>query len=94
MRVHQLIDAGKLSVIDVFENKSRRCRIARATNEQTWGVRIGHLVTLDSIDRRGRTRKPRPTQWRPKRSPVSEDGINPRAGLPESVPYVSGRRSY
>lgn len=47
-RVHQLVKANKLSVIDVFDGQ----------------VRIGHLVTLASIDHRRKTAKPRRTQWR------------------------------
>ena len=52
-RVHQLVKAGKLSVADVFDGRTR----------------IGHLVTLASIDHRRRTVKPRRTQWR-KEAPV------------------------
>jgi hypothetical protein len=47
-RVHQLINADKLSVVDVLEGR----------------VRIGHLVTFASIERRRRTVRPRRTQWR------------------------------
>lgn len=47
-RVHQLVTSGKLSVVDVFDGS----------------IRIGHLVTLSSIDYRRRTVRPRRTQWR------------------------------
>lgn len=50
-RVHQLVNSGKLAVVNVYDG----------------GARIGHLVTLASIDRRRRTSKPRATQWRPER---------------------------
>ena len=52
-RVHQLVKANKLSVVDVFDGR----------------VRIGHLVTLASIESRRRTVKPRRTQWRPHNPP-------------------------
>jgi len=51
-RVHQLVDSGKLVVVDVFDER----------------VRIGHLVTFSSIERRRRTSRPRRTQWRSVRS--------------------------
>ena len=47
-RVHQLANASKLSVVDVFDGNAR----------------IGHLVTIASIDRRRKTVRPRRTQWR------------------------------
>jgi len=51
-RVQQLLKAGKLTVIDVLDERR---------------VRIGHLVTIASIERRRRTVRPRRTQWRPER---------------------------
>ncbi len=51
-RVQQLLKAGKLAVIDVLDERR---------------VRIGHLVTIASIERRRRTVRPRRTQWRPER---------------------------
>ena len=48
-RVYQLIRADKLAVVDVYDGSTR----------------IGHLVTLASIDRRRRAVRPRRTQWRP-----------------------------
>ena len=50
-RIHQLAKENKLTVIDVYARKTR----------------IGHLVTLASIDRRRKTVKPRRTQWRSNR---------------------------
>ena len=47
-RVHQLINAAKLSVVDVYDGD----------------VRVGHLVTFASMERRRRTVRPRRTQWR------------------------------
>ena len=47
-RVHQLLKARKLVAVDVFDE---RC------------TRIGHMVTLASIEHRRRTVRPRPTQW-------------------------------
>ena len=47
-RIQQLIKTDKLAVVDVYDG----------------AIRIGHLVTLASIDRRRRTVKPRRTQWR------------------------------
>ena len=49
-RVHQLLRSKKLRAVDVFDEHR---------------TRIGHMVTLASIERRRRTVKPRPTQWRP-----------------------------
>ncbi len=49
-RVQQLVKAGKLRVIDVRDER---------------GVRIGHLVTMASINHRRRTVRPTKTQWRP-----------------------------
>ena len=51
-RVAQLIRSGKLTVVDVYDGS----------------IRIGHLVTLSSIDHRRRTVRPRRTQWRSARS--------------------------
>ncbi len=51
-RVQQLVKAGKLSIIDVLDERR---------------VRIGHLVTIASIEHRRRTVRPRRTQWRPER---------------------------
>ena len=49
-RVHQLLNAGKLRAVDVYdENRTR----------------IGHMVTLASIANRRRTVRPRRTQWQP-----------------------------
>ncbi len=48
-RVHQLLNARKLSAVDVYDERH---------------VRIGHLVTLASISRRQRLVRPRRTQWR------------------------------
>jgi len=48
-RVHQLLNLKKLIAVDVFDERH---------------VRIGHLVTLASIERRRRTVRPRRTQWR------------------------------
>jgi hypothetical protein len=50
-RVHQLIGSQKLSLVSVYEGKRR----------------IGHFVTLASIDHRRRTARPRRTQWRPQK---------------------------
>ena len=47
-RVHQLLKQGKLSAIDVYDERRKRSR----------------LVTLQSIDYRRRTVRPRRTQWR------------------------------
>ena len=49
-RVHQLVRAKKLAIVDVFGERR---------------ARIGHMVTLASIAHRRRTVKPRRTQWRP-----------------------------
>jgi hypothetical protein len=49
-RVHQLVKARKLTIVDVYDERA---------------VRIGHLVTLTSIARRRRTVRPRRTQWQP-----------------------------
>ena len=49
-RVHQLVRARKLTVVDVYDERH---------------VRIGHMVTLASIAHRCRTVRPRRTQWRP-----------------------------
>lgn len=51
-RVQQLLKAGKLTVIDVLDERR---------------VRIGHLVTMASITHRRQTVRPRRTQWRPER---------------------------
>ena len=56
-RVHQLLKARKLVVVDVFDERR---------------VRIGHMVTLASIARRRRTVRPRLTQWRPVRKKAEE----------------------
>jgi hypothetical protein len=48
-RVQQLVRAEKLKVVDVYDEHR---------------IRIGHLVTLASIDHRRRTVRPRRTQWR------------------------------
>jgi hypothetical protein len=60
-RIHQLIKTDKLTVIDVYDG----------------AIRIGHLVTLASIDRRRRTVKQRRTQWRamPKVTCTGPDSI-------------------
>ena len=50
-RVHQLVKGGRLSVVDVFAGP----------------IRIGHLVTLASIQHRRRTARRRRTQWAPTR---------------------------
>ncbi len=55
-RVHQLVKARKLTIVDIFDD-------GRA--------RIGHMVTLASIAHRRRTVKPRRTQWRSKRTSTS-----------------------
>jgi hypothetical protein len=47
-RVHQLVKTRKVSIVDVYDA----------------GIRIGHLVTLASIEHRRRTVRPRRTQWR------------------------------
>ena len=49
-RVHQLLRARKLAVVDVYDELH---------------TRIGHMVTLASIAHRRRTVRPRRTQWRP-----------------------------
>ncbi len=51
-RVHQLIKTKKLAVMDVYDETH---------------TRIGHLVTIASIEHRRRTVRPRRTQWRPVR---------------------------
>ena len=48
-RVHQLLRAQKLRAVDVYDERH---------------TRIGHMVTLASIEHRRRTVKPRRTQWR------------------------------
>ncbi len=48
-RVHQLLRSRKLRAVDVYDERH---------------TRIGHMVTLRSIERRRRTVKPRRTQWR------------------------------
>ena len=48
-RVHQLVKAKKLAIVDVYDER---------------GIRIGHLVSLWSIAHRRRTVRPRRTQWR------------------------------
>ena len=48
-RVHQLLRSKKLRVVDVYDERH---------------TRIGHMVTLASIEHRRRTVKPRRTQWR------------------------------
>jgi hypothetical protein len=48
-RVHQLLRAKKLTAVDVYDEQR---------------IRIGHMVTMDSISRRRRTVRPRRTQWR------------------------------
>ena len=48
-RVHQLLHSKKLRVVDVYDESH---------------TRIGHMVTLASIERRRRTVRPRRTQWR------------------------------
>jgi hypothetical protein len=78
-RVHQLIKEGKLSTVDVYDDAT---------------VRVGHLVTLASIDHRRRTVRPRRTQWRSYRNGVSLEGLNPATGLPDSIPYVRRNRNY
>ena len=47
-RVHQLLRSKKLRAVDVYDERH---------------TRIGHMVTLASIERRRRTVKPRRTQW-------------------------------
>ena len=47
-RVHQLLRAQKLRAVDVYDEHHSR---------------IGHMVTLASIEHRRRTVKPRRTQW-------------------------------
>jgi hypothetical protein len=47
-RVHQLLRAKKLRVVDVYDEDH---------------IRIGHMVTLASIEHRRRTVRPRRTQW-------------------------------
>jgi len=47
-RVHQLLRAKKLTAVDVYDERH---------------TRIGHMVTLASIERRRRTVRPRRTQW-------------------------------
>jgi predicted transcriptional regulator len=49
-RVHQLLRSQKLRAVDVYDERH---------------IRIGHMVTLASIERRRRTVRPRRTQWRP-----------------------------
>ena len=51
-RIHQLLKAKKLAIVDVYDERR---------------TRIGHLVTLASIAHRRRTVRPRGTQWRPER---------------------------
>jgi hypothetical protein len=48
-RVHQLLRSQKLRAVDVYDERHSR---------------IGHMVTLASIEHRRRTVKPRRTQWR------------------------------
>jgi hypothetical protein len=48
-RVHQLLNLKKLTAVDVFDEQQ---------------ARIGHMVTLASIERRRRSVRPRRTQWR------------------------------
>jgi hypothetical protein len=48
-RVHQLLRSKKLRTVDVYDERH---------------TRIGHMVTLASIDRRRRSVRPRRTQWR------------------------------
>ena len=48
-RVHQLLRSRKLKTVDVFDERHSR---------------IGHMVTLASIERRRRSVRSRPTQWR------------------------------
>lgn len=48
-RVHQLLRAQKLRAVDVYDERH---------------TRIGHMVTLASIEHRRRTVLPRRTQWR------------------------------
>ena len=48
-RVHQLLRSQKLRAVDVYDESH---------------IRIGHMVTFASIERRRRTVKPRRTQWR------------------------------
>ena len=50
VRVHQLLRTQKLRAVDVYDERE---------------TRIGHMVTLASIEHRRRTVKPRRTQWRP-----------------------------
>src|SRR5215831_19925645 len=52
-RVHQLLRSKKLRAVDVYDERH---------------TRIGHMVTLASIERRRRTVRPRRTQWRPERA--------------------------
>ena len=47
-RVHQLLRSKKLRAVDVYDERH---------------TRIGHMVTLASIEHRRRTVKPRRTQW-------------------------------
>jgi hypothetical protein len=49
-RVHQLVKAKKLAIVDIYDERH---------------ARIGHMVTLASIAHRRRTVRPRRTQWRP-----------------------------
>jgi hypothetical protein len=55
-RVHQLLRAKKLQAVDVYDERR---------------IRIGHMVTLASIEHRRRTVRPRRTQWRSARSAPS-----------------------
>src|SRR5262249_11367109 len=48
-RVHQLLRAKKLRAVDIYDERH---------------ARIGHMVTLASIEHRRRTVRPRRTQWR------------------------------
>jgi len=48
-RVHQLLRSKKLRAVDVYDEHH---------------TRIGHMVTLASIERRRRMVRPRRTQWR------------------------------
>ena len=54
-RVHQLLRSKKLRTVDVYDERR---------------TRIGHMVTLASIEHRRRTVRPRSTQWRPTISPA------------------------
>ena len=47
-RVHQLLRAEKLTAVDVYDEHQ---------------IRVGHMVTIASIEHRRRTVKPRKTQW-------------------------------